>query len=435
VGRIGKPRTSPHLHFEIRTHLPTEPGRGYSEEDPALSGWKPPSAFVWQQRIAASPGVVWTRPHANGETREIGILDENTYLLMHETELAALDVRDGSVRWRHSPSLRPYDALVHPDDRTIYVTSVFGILQALRPLASSTGAHAAGEVLLEAVWEIELEGVVFPDLMPLPGGGVALSTRRAGQGATLIGISPARSELWEEEADLGSSPHWMLAHDRLIVSGIDGNIWMVNQQGATALSTEAGGRLAPAGRNAVLTYDEKGIHRLDLNTPSIDPLYALPGGLPGYGDLAVLRPDAVHLPDVAAPDDSMLSGSDLLVTHRDAGGDSLTALGIDGTLRWRRSYERTLREQHKLLSFDGRAYLVSQMLGLSFAKISVYEIDVQNAELLRIFTGGSRNPTATDTWFAPLGDVRLLIHIGGTGMLVLDTQAAHTAVQNQQIGP
>ena len=431
VGHIGKPRTSSHLHFEIRSHLPTEPGKGYSAEDPTLSGWKAPSTFIWQQRIAASPGVVWIRPPAGGETRGIGMLDENTYLVLQETELVALDLRDGSVRWRHSPSLRLYDALVHPDDQTIYVTSVFGVTQALRPsTAPLTGANTTEQALLEPLWETELDRVIFPDLMPLPGGGVVLSTHHAGQGSALIGMSTTGSKLWEKEATLWSS-QWVLAGDRLVVSGAGGEIWTLDSKGPAALDTEAGGRLVPAGGNAVLTYDEEGIHRVDLETRLIDPLYALPGGFPGYGDLAVLHPDAAHRPNGAAPDDSTLSGGDLLITHTDAGGDSLTALAADGTVRWRRAFERVLREQRSLLSFDGRAYLVSLVQGLSYSEVSLYEIDVENAELVPVLSGGSRNPVAKDTWLEPVDRGRLLIHIGGTGMLLLDTQAAQSIVQDR----
>ena len=42
IGKIGRPTTSPHLHFEIRTYMPFAPGRGYMPDDPTLAGWVPP---------------------------------------------------------------------------------------------------------------------------------------------------------------------------------------------------------------------------------------------------------------------------------------------------------------------------------------------------------------------------------------------------------
>ncbi|MCA9920834.1 MAG: M23 family metallopeptidase, partial [Anaerolineales bacterium] len=68
VGNIGQPRTTPHLHFEIRTQAPYETLTGYWPVDPTLAGWLPPSQTIWQQRIAASPGVEWIRPFTHAGT-------------------------------------------------------------------------------------------------------------------------------------------------------------------------------------------------------------------------------------------------------------------------------------------------------------------------------------------------------------------------------
>jgi len=50
------------------------------------------------------------------------------------------------------------------------------------------------------------------------------------------------------------------------------------------------------------------------------------------------------------------------------------------------------------------------------------------AELVRVFTGGSRSANATDTWVAPMKGTRLLIQIAGTGILSLDVEQAETAL-------
>ena len=60
VGKIGNPRGSPHLHLEVRTHLPYAPGTGYWTEAPTLAGWLPPSETIWNGRLAGSPGVLWS---------------------------------------------------------------------------------------------------------------------------------------------------------------------------------------------------------------------------------------------------------------------------------------------------------------------------------------------------------------------------------------
>jgi hypothetical protein len=254
--------------------------------------------------------------------------------------------------------------------------------------------------------------------MPLPNKGVVLATRRR-----LIGLSAAGHKLWEREDTLLTS-NWILAGDRLIVSSAGGEIWLLDREGAAAVGTDTGGRLASTGSNTILTYDEQGIHRMYLETGRVEKLYDLPGGLPGYGDVALLQPDALYLPGIAAPGDRLLSGSDILATHRDAAGDSLIALSSNGALLWRRSHGRVLREQRRLYSLEGRAYLVSHVQGLWSGEISLYEIDVKNAELLEVFVGGNRGPEARDTWLAPVGDGRFLIHVGGVGLALLDAQAA-----------
>jgi hypothetical protein len=290
------------------------------------------------------------------------------------------------------------------------VTSVFGAVQALR--------RAAALAPPESLWEIKLDDVIFPALMPLPNKGVVLATRRS-----LIALSAAGRKLWEHEAALLTT-NWVLASDHLVVSGTRGEIWLLDQEGRAAVGTDTGGRLAAAGSNTILTYDEQGIHRLYLEAGRIEKIYDLPGGFSGYSDLALLQPDALYLPCIAAPGDRPLSGSDVLATHRDAAGDSLVVLASDGALLWRRSYKRVLREQRRLYSMEGRAYLVSYVQGASSSEITVYEIDVEHAELIEVFVGGNRGPAARDTWLAPVGEGRFLIHVGGVGLALLDAQAA-----------
>jgi hypothetical protein len=304
---------------------------------------------------------------------------------------------------------------------------VFGAVQALQPLPSADQkAGVATTTPLAPLWEIALDDVIFATLMPLPDGGVVLAMHRR-----LIGLSPAGRTLWEGEAALLAS-HWVLARDHLVLAEARGEIWLLDREGAVALGTEAGGRLALADGKTILTYDEQGLHRLYLETGRMETIYPLLGGFPAHSDLILLQPDALYLPGIAAPGDRLLTGSDILATHRDADGESLIVLASDGTLRWRRSYAsktraKALRTQQELLSLDGRAYLFSRVPGLSCTEITLYEIDVERAELIPLFVGGHRDPAARDTWLAPVGDGRFLIHVGGVGLALLDAQAAAQA--------
>ena len=51
-------------------------------------------------------------------------------------------------------------------------------------------------------------------------------------------------------------------------------------------------------------------------------------------------------------------------------------------------------------------------------------IDVEQGALTCILTGGSRSPRPSDTWALDAGGGRMLLHIGGTGMAMLDTHTA-----------
>jgi outer membrane protein assembly factor BamB len=408
VGKIGKPRTSPHLHWEMRTHSPTEPGRGYTDKDPALSGWLPPSQFVWQQRTSTSPGVLWMKPPAASETRGIGLLDSNTYLLVQEKQLWALDIRDGSVRWQYQGARPTHDALIHPNGETLYQLSVLGAVEALArtdlpsdtTTTTITGEYAAPQTApLEPLWRIELDGVVFPSLLPLPGGGIIVYTQNK-----MIGLAASGVRLWEREAALWSvDKAW--ADAQLVLTGANGAIWSMGTRAAVEWDAQVGGHLAQSGTE-LLSYDNQGIHRLDAKTRSTNLIYALPRGLPGHVDLA------------------LLSDGSALATHRDMSGGSLLALDSDGALRWRRSYPITFREQRELLAFGDRAYMISQVYGLSDSTLYIHEIDVEKAELVLLFKSGSRDPSPKNTWFAPLDQDRVLLHISGTGMLALDLQAS-----------
>jgi hypothetical protein len=409
VGKVGKPRSPPHLHLEIRTHMPAEPGGGYWPVDPTRAGWKPPSAYIWQYRIATAPGVQWMRTAEHGGVG-LGMLDQDTFVAVQDGQLIGIDVRDGSVRWRRRGSVNAYNALLDRDRSTIYTTSLFGVVEAFRLSSAGEGkATTATESPLESLWKIKLDTGGFPMLMPHPGGGVIVSTRRKMSGVSAHGL-----RLWERDAPTRISD-WALTDDRLILAttGGDGSIWTVYRSGPQVWDTQVGSmgsRLAIVG-DQIWAYDWQGIYRLDPESRTAELLYALHGGFPPYGDI-------VALPDGGA-----------LVAHWDNTGGGLIALRQDGTLRWRRSYDDQLRGQKHFLMSGDRAYLVSQFHNSSLSETTLLEIDIENAELVRVFAGGSRNPVPADTWTFAISDDRVLINVGGSGTLALDTRLAWDAVR------
>jgi len=413
VGQIGRPRTPPHLHFEIRTHMPTSPGPGYWSVDPTLAGWKPPSQTIANYRIAASPGVQWLQPSAAQGVKGLGMLGPDTFAALEEDRLIGLNLLDGSPSWSHALSTRPSDAALDTDRSAIYVSNIYGRLQAFRLLDPQDGdVSAATPSPLTSTWTIKLDAVGSATLMPLPGGGLVASFRRQ-----MFGVSPTGEVLWQR-ATSGRVFDWALADDRLIFSteGVDGAIWMIDQAQPVVLASGNNGRPVFVG-NQVWLYDDDGIYRLHLESPSADLLYTLPLGSPLLGDM------------VALPD-----GGGVLVAHTDRSDRRLIALNTDGTIRWQRSFADITRGQQRLLVLDGRPYLVSQDASVSSNQIAIFAIDMNGAELTHIFTGGSRSPWQGDSWALAITDHRILISIGGSGMAALDAGAAMEAV-SQGGGP
>jgi hypothetical protein len=124
----------------------------------------------------------------------------------------------------------------------------------------------------------------------------------------------------------------------------------------------------------------------------------------------------------------------LLVAHRDGRDSRLIALNDDGTVRWERSYSGVLTGQQRLLLLDGRPFLVSQTgTSSSSAEISVLAIDLNDAELVRIFSGGTRNAKPGHTSAFAIDDERILINIGGSRLVMLNTRLASEVVSQAAV--
>jgi outer membrane protein assembly factor BamB len=416
IGRIGKPTSLPHLHFEIRTHTPNAPGPGYWPSDPALAGWEPPSQYIWDYRLGASPGVQWMRPFAIWSTRGLGMVDHDTFVAIEDNQLVGISVLDGSLRWGRTSSIRVKNAIIAPNQSVIYTVSHYtGRVEAFRITDSQDSNTAATpDSPLVPMWETRLDASGSVTLMPLPGGGVVVSFRQK-----MFGVSAAGELLWEHNST-AQAFDWVLFDDRLIFSmiGEGGAMWMADESGPVAWATTAsceasrrGGHLGIVG-DQVLVYGENGVYWLNPETLSADLLYALPKSYIDRGDM------------VALPDGGVL------LTHVDALDRRLIALNPDGTLRWQRSCSYFTREhdEQRLLVQDGHPYLVSHHRAGASNEISIFAIDLDRAALTWIFTASGRNHRPEDCWAFGIGGDRLLLNVGNGSMIALDMQLALEAV-------
>jgi outer membrane protein assembly factor BamB len=436
VGEIGRPRSSPHLHFEIRTHLPYAPGPGYWPEDPTLAGWRPPSQTIWNSRIAAAPGVQWARLSDAGFSKGIGMFGPHAFVSVENDQLAAFNLDDGSLRWRLEATEDVDDAVFDAAEPIIYVADRRGRVEAFAvpglqdgaagDAASGDGASgdgtsgdgasgdgasgdgASGDAMsgdgtsgLESLWTLDLDVVGTPALMPLPGGGVVFSTAKE-----MFALSIGGSPLWEEEVP-ARPVDWALADETLVFStqGRDGSLWTIDTSGPAHWEAPLSGRPVVAG-DQLWFYDHDGVYWLNAETQRSELVYALPSSFMGLGDM------------IALPDGG------LLLAHRDRFDERLIALDAAGRVRWERSYGGLIQGKPSLLALDGRAYLMSLHMGNTSSAISIYSIDLEGAELSHIFGGGSRAPDPNFTWAAAAGDDLILIHIGGGSLAALDPLAA-----------
>lgn len=393
VGNIGQPRTSPHLHFEIRTHLPYIPGPGYWPEDPTTAGWLPPSTTIWQARLAASPGVQWVWPETASDspsaTQFVGQLEDETAALLADGQVVGLNVANGRVRWRYTlaDDRRLESAALDATQPLLYLANQFGQVTAVAP--------PQGQLSFSTQWEIDVAVTGLPTLLPLPGGGVLLLARQQ-----MVAFSGEGVELWR--AELPARPfRWTVAADQLVIAtAADANgLWTADQSGATAWPTPGGHPVSVNGQ--IWVYAANGVYRLHAPTGAADWLLALPGGLLPDGDM-VARPDG-----------------GVLLAHRDLYDHRLIALDGDGRVQWERSLRGMAAGEARLLAANGRLYLLNQTTNDSRSELTLYTIDTAAAHLTRLLVVGSRAPLPAATWAAPAGEL-LMINIGGGHLVAIN---------------
>lgn len=402
IGEIGKPRTPPHLHFEIRTHMPDEPGGGYWPVDPTLAGWLPPSQTIWHTRLATAVGVTWALPFSEGDSKGIGLIDPTTMVIVKDGQLIGLDIASGAVRWQHEGAEGDImNAMLDPTRGLIFMVNRRSLVAAYALEETPTGTLPADEPL----WEMDVNAAGGPTLLPLPDGGVAVAGWRQ-----ITAVSANGQLLWEQE--ISRLPYsWTLFNDQLFftTSGTQGGVWLADANEAKRWEGLKDGRLQVVG-NQLWLYDGLGLYRLEPETRAVEPLIALPVSYAGIGDI-------LALPDGGA-----------LLAHQDSADSRLLRFDGDGELLWERSYARQIDGRPQLILVGERPYLLTEKTQSGSGYLSLYAIDLDGSRLSHIFSGGTRSPIASDNWALPTDDL-ILIQVGGGSMVGLDPQAAETAVQ------
>jgi murein DD-endopeptidase MepM/ murein hydrolase activator NlpD len=415
VGQIGRPRTRPHLHFEIRTHMPDTPGPGYWPADPSRAGWLPPSATISNYRLANSPGVLWTRPNTSWSAEGLGILNDDVFVAVEDQQLAGVNLESGELQWSHPLTKTLHSALIDVNQTIIYQAVSPGTLAgfnlaALKQASPPTGSQS----LPEPEWEFRLDRLSSSTLLPLPQGGIVAATRDQ-----LTAFSDNGEILWQRDP-LGSVVGWILTNEALIITTDDEQtpLWSMNEAGVRAWDTAISGKPVVLNDHLYL-YAEGGIYHLNTDTLSAESIYPLSEGILKWGDI---------LP---------LAGERLLIIHADPDDRRLLALSPDGQLIWERSLGDLTSGQMWLLEVNGQAYLMVQQVTSSANNIAIYVIDIDNAELMLIFKGGTRTPVTNPkaTWAYTIDEETILFNIGGGGMVAFDPQLAVESLNSETNTP
>lgn len=426
VGEIGDPRGRPHLHFEIRNHMPGEPGPGYWFQDPTLAGWFPPSRTIWGYRMAASPGYAWALApdnadrHAITSRQAVGFLPGDVLVLLDQGRLRGLGAQDGSLRWTQpappTPTPRPNAtpdptrialevAVAAPSSATldeqallVYTADRRGRIQAY---------STEGEVpAFEPLWQEELDVTGNPTLYPLPGGGVVVVGRRE-----IVALDQQGGTRWEQPVQ--DQPDTAIrAGDYLFMNAgrSDATLWIVERDGATAWSGLPPGTPVGVPGNNPWLYNREGLYQLDLAGQRAELVYLLPraiSGLAAHGSGA-----AVALPD-----------GGVLVAHPDVRDRRLLRLDAAGALLWERSYRDAGDGEASLTLLGNQAYLALADVGAT-TLVDVFSVNLQTGDMVRLFNSGTRDGRTGETWLLAAPTGTLLVNVGGGHLVALDPRTA-----------
>jgi hypothetical protein len=419
VGAIGKPRSSPHLHFEIRDHMPTEPGPGYWAVDPRLAGWHAPSDYIENYRVAAAPGVRWTKAYTSTDSTAIGVLADGTVAALFAPWLVGLDTGDGAELWRVAVPARVSPAVLDESGTAIYLPvrgpAVHGVIPAMAE--TEPAVHSWTHALADS-------GRVM--LIPLPGGGVG-----AHAGGALTALSPAGVELWSLEG-VPAPVDWARVGDEVLFTTPAENaaLGILDRQGQLRWGAPVSGRLAVSGAK-VYAYDGTGVYRLSADFRTAIRVVLLDRGVVTDGHIAALPGGGVAVTHRGRHDIRLLAvapggqgssgGSPAALDGRDgsSGGSPEPLDGGPGpadTLLWDRSLASLT---------DGPAFpfVVADALHLLTKEGDVLWVDRQTGVAQRVFRGPVVPSPAATVWALPTGGTGVVFDPGRGQAVALDSWA------------
>jgi hypothetical protein len=325
-------------------------------------------------------------------------------------ELIGIDLADGTTKWMHSFDRPMSDFALDQSGDILYLVDRKGLLEACQPTNSDVSVDYPYQ--LESLWSIELERSTSNSLIPLPNGGVAISS-----GGKLVAFSDMGELTWYE----GTFPpiqSWDLMDEILYLTttGDNPGLWVVRPLTRPELLAQTGGLIAPSD-DLIWIYNDLGISIFDINSRQLNPIHTLPTAFPALGAMEVLP------------------SGELLLLHTDIYDRRLMVFNTSGSLEWERSFSSFLTGQPILLEVGGQPLLIAQDTSSQTSEVVVFSLDSAEQSLLRILEAGTRNLYSRATWGVSIDGGKLLLNIGGSHLLLLDPSIAVDEVSNSPTSP
>jgi outer membrane protein assembly factor BamB len=311
--------------------------------------------------------------------------------------LIAVDLTDGTLVWSQELPENAIDVLIDMERTLIYLATADGVIETFQ--ISDLQVRTPLDQI-DPLWRLEIEMAGAYALIPLPNGGIIVSTR-----SSMRAISQAGEVLWRSDPTAGIID-WVYVDGALmmITKDSDAAIWLVDERGASAWTVSIKGHRVVASEEPFI-YAEDGVYSIDLDAQSAELFYSLPEGFARSGDM-------VELPE-----------GGFIVAHTDLGDKRLIALDASGALGWERSIASLSARRIDLMTLGGRTYMLTEYsLGRSTG-IDIFHVNLDDGALRRVFSGGTRIPSSGISADASRDEL-LLINIAGVGIVAFDPELA-----------
>lgn len=391
IGNIGRPRTSPHLHFEIRTHLPYQTGGGYWEEDPTSAGWLPPSLTIWHYRMQSAPGVAWTSTINDQPFQSIGTSARGHLILQSAGRILEIDPVNGQQIGVAELSESGASISLNARGDTIFTANQLGEIRAYL-LAESPDQEFA----LEPLWTRDVDLVGSPQIFPLANGDFVVSFWDQ-----LVGVAAAGDLLWQYPQDFRPSAAVQSGDQLILAPSSRQNFLSIGSSEPVELPGLSAGTLHSA-NGQLLHFSAEGISRFDPQTLTTTSFIPLPG----------IRLDLANL--------ISLSNGNILVAHMDRADRRLILLDSAGEMIWQRSIKELGQGKTAFVELSGQPYLLIQEGEDGLISLRIFEVNLAGGDLTLRFQGGTREALNQEINFqiSPAG--LLLLDIGDRHLVALD---------------